>query len=84
MVREPADLFYTAWSLQIGHGPLLEPEATNDLQAETPHDASGGTPASEEPGRLAHACYAFDGKGEGELPLVVGQELEILDDLDLL
>jgi ankyrin repeat protein len=31
---------------------------------------------------LVHARYSFDGSGEGELRLVVGQELEILDDRD--
>jgi hypothetical protein len=36
----------------------------------------------EETGRPAHARYSFDGSGEGELRLVVGQELEILDDRD--
>jgi F-box-like len=35
-----------------------------------------------ETGRPAHARYSFDGRGEGELELAVGQEIEILDDND--
>jgi len=65
-----------------GHDPLMGPDASNYLRAETPSDAFGGALASEETGRLAHARYSFDGKGEGEMPLVIGQELEILDDRD--
>ncbi len=67
-----------------GHDPLLGPDASNYLRAETPSDAFGGALASDEAGsgRLTHARYSFDGKGEGELPLTVGQELEILDDRD--
>ncbi|KAH8995626.1 cortical protein marker for cell polarity-domain-containing protein [Lactarius akahatsu] len=67
-----------------GHDPLLGPDASNYLRAETPSEAFVGALASEEagPGRLTHARYSFDGKGEGELPLTIGQELEILDDRD--
>ena len=32
--------------------------------------------------RPSHARYSFDGKGEGELPLNVGQEVTILNDQD--
>ncbi|KAH9045084.1 cortical protein marker for cell polarity-domain-containing protein [Lactarius hengduanensis] len=78
--EHPAD----ADASNTGHDPLLGPDASNYLRAETPSDAFGGALASEEagPGRLTHARYSFDGKGEGELPLTIGQELEILDDRD--
>lgn len=63
-----------------GHG---EPDGSNYLRAETPSDAMAGLGMGEdEPGRAAHARYSFDGAGEGELPLSVGQELEVLDDRD--
>ena len=65
-----------------GHDPLSGPDASNYLRAETPSDAFGGGLISEETGRPAHARFSFDGTGEGELALVVGQELEILDDHD--
>jgi hypothetical protein len=67
-----------------GHDVLSGPDASNYLRAETPSDAFGGAIGSEETGlgRLTHARYSFDGNGEGELPLSVGQELEILDDRD--
>ena len=65
-----------------GHDPLSGPDASNYLRAETPSDAFGGGLVGEETGRPAHARYSFDGSGEGELALVVGQELEILDDHD--
>jgi hypothetical protein len=65
-----------------GHDPLSGPDASNYVRAETPSDAFGGGLGSEETGRPAHARYSFDGAGEGELSLVVGQELEILDDGD--
>ena len=42
----------------------------------------GGALDGDEPSRPAVARYSFDGKGEGELPLRTGQELEILDDRD--
>lgn len=38
--------------------------------------------AGEEVSRPAHARYSFDGKGEGELPMTAGQEVEVLDDGD--
>jgi len=69
----------------IGHDPFAGPDASNYLRAETPSDAFGGAVGSEETeglGRVTHARYSFDGKGEGELPLNVGQELEILDERD--
>ncbi|VDB95910.1 unnamed protein product [Peniophora sp. CBMAI 1063] len=60
-----------------------EPDGSNYLRAETPNDAMAGLGMGEdEPGRAAHARYSFDGAGEGELPLSVGQELEVLDDRD--
>jgi hypothetical protein len=65
-----------------GHDPLSGPDASNYLRAETPSDAFGGGLVGEETGRPAHARYSFDGTGEGEMALVVGQELEILDDHD--
>ena len=68
-----------------GHDPLSGPDASNYLRAETPSDAFGGALLGSEEtglGRLTHARYSFDGKGEGELPLNVGQELEILDERD--
>ncbi len=66
----------------IGHDPLSGPDASNYLRAETPSDAFGGGLVGEETARPAHARFSFDGSGEGELGLVVGQELEILDDRD--
>jgi len=71
-----------AGASSTGHDLLSGPDASNYLRAETPSDAFGGGLANEESGRPAHARYSFDGTGEGELPLVVGQELEILDDRD--
>jgi hypothetical protein len=65
-----------------GHDPLSGPDASNYLRAETPSDAFGGGLMSDESGRPAHARYSFDIKEEGELPLVVGQEVEVLDDRD--
>ena len=60
---------------------LSDPDASDYLRAETSSDSLGGALVSKETGRcLKHARYSFDGKGEGELPLSVGQELEILDD----
>jgi hypothetical protein len=71
-----------AGASSTGHDPLSGPDASNYLRAETPSDTFGGGLASEETGRPAHARYPFDGTGEGELSLIVGQELEILDDHD--
>lgn len=72
-----------AGASSIGHDPLSGPDASNYLRAETPSDAfGGGLVGGEETGRSAHARYSFDGGGEGELRLVIGQELEILDDRD--
>jgi hypothetical protein len=71
-----------AGASSIGHDHLSGPDASNYLRAETPSDAFGGGLVGEETGRPAHARYSFDGSGEGELRLVVGQELEILDDRD--
>ncbi|KAI6046185.1 cortical protein marker for cell polarity-domain-containing protein [Pisolithus marmoratus] len=59
------------------------PDGSNYLRAETPSDAVIGTmAAAEEYSRPAHARYAFDGTEEGELPLTVGLEVEVLDDKD--
>lgn len=59
------------------------PDGSNYLRAETPSDAVVGTmAAAEEYSRPAHARYAFDGTEEGELPLTVGLEVEVLDDRD--
>lgn len=58
------------------------PDASNFARAETPSDAMGGLLAGEEASRPARARYSFDGKGEGELPMTAGQEIEILDDGD--
>jgi hypothetical protein len=71
-----------AGASSTGHDLLSGPDASNYVRAETPSDAFGGGLGSEETGRPAHARYSFDGAGEGELSLVVGQELEILDDHD--
>ena len=57
------------------------PDASNYLRAQTPSDAIGGM-APEEASRPAHARYSFDGNGEGELPISVGAQLEVLDDRD--
>ena len=62
--------------------PFSGPDASNYLRAETPLDALGGAIDGEETFRPAYARYSFDGKGEGELSLRTGQELEILDDRD--
>ena len=62
--------------------PFSGPDASNYLRAETPSDALGGALDGDEPSRPAYARYSFDGKGEGELALRAGQELEILDDRD--
>lgn len=32
--------------------------------------------------RPSHARYSFDGKGEGELPLTIGQQVTVLNDQD--
>lgn len=58
------------------------PDASNFARAETPSDAIGGALGSEEVSRPARARYSFDGKGEGELSMTAGQEIEILDDGD--
>ncbi|KAH9956897.1 cortical protein marker for cell polarity-domain-containing protein [Russula dissimulans] len=71
-----------AGASSVGHDPLTGPDASNYVRAETPSDAFGGGLVGEETGRPAHARFSFDGEGEGELPLVVGQELEVLDDHD--
>ena len=62
--------------------PFSGPDASNYVRAETPSDALGGGLDGEEQSRPAYARYSFDGKGEGELALRTGQELEILDDRD--
>ncbi|KAH9942312.1 cortical protein marker for cell polarity-domain-containing protein [Epithele typhae] len=62
--------------------PFGGPDASNYVRADTPSDALGGALDGEDHSRPAHARYSFDGKGEGELPLRTGQELEILDDRD--
>lgn len=71
-----------AGASSTGHDLLSGPDASNYVRAETPSDAFGGGLIGEETGRPAHARYSFDGAGEGELSLAVGQELEILDDRD--
>lgn len=63
------------------HGDPFGPDASNYLRAETPSDVMGGM-LGDEMSRPAHARYSFDGAGEGELPLVAGAEVEILDDRD--
>jgi len=64
------------------HDPF-GPDASNYVRAETPSDAMGGIMGTEESSRAAHARYSFDGAGEGELALVTGQEIEVLDDGDV-
>jgi Cortical protein marker for cell polarity len=71
-----------AGASSTGHDLLSGPDASNYVRAETPSDAFGGGLGTEETGRPAHARYSFDGGGEGELSLAVGQEIEILDDND--
>jgi len=71
-----------AGASSVGHDLLTGPDASNYVRAETPSDAFGGGLVGEETGRPAHARYSFDGEGDGELPLAVGQELEVLDDHD--
>ncbi len=58
------------------------PDASNYVRAETPSDAIMGGMAAEDVSRPAHARYSFDGESEGELRLIAGQEIEILDDGD--
>lgn len=58
------------------------PDASNFARAETPSDAIGGIMGGDEPSRPARARYSFDGKGDGELSMTAGQEVEILDDGD--
>lgn len=58
------------------------PDGSNYVRAETPSDAVVGVMSNEETSRPAYARYSFDGVGEGELPLSVGQEIEVLDDGD--
>ncbi|CCM00402.1 uncharacterized protein FIBRA_02432 [Fibroporia radiculosa] len=58
------------------------PDGSNYVRAETPSDAVIGIMNGEETSRPAYARYSFDGVGEGELPLSVGQEIEVLDDGD--
>ncbi len=62
--------------------PFSGPDASNYVRAETPSDALGGAMDGDEPSRPAVARYSFDGKGDGELAVRAGQELEILDDRD--
>ena len=66
----------------VGHDLLTGPDASNYVWAETLSDVFGGGLVSEETGHPAHTHYSFDGEGEGELPLAVGQELEVLNDHD--
>jgi len=54
-------------------------------RAETPLDAAGlagSTVEGDDVGRPARARYSFNGAGEGELQLVAGTELIVLDDKD--
>ena len=62
--------------------PFNGPDASNYVRAETPSDALVGGLDGEDQSRPAYARYSFDGKGDGELALRTGQELEILDDRD--
>jgi hypothetical protein len=52
------------------------------VRAETPSDAVGGILA-EETSRPARARFSFEATGEGELSMLAGAELEILDDRDM-
>jgi len=65
-----------------GRDPLSGPNVSNYLCTKTPCDAFGGSLVGKETGHPAHARYSFNGSGEGEMALVIGQELEILDDRD--
>ncbi|KIY50189.1 hypothetical protein FISHEDRAFT_64862 [Fistulina hepatica ATCC 64428] len=58
------------------------PDESNYVRAETPSDAIHGTLLGGEASRPAHVRYSFDGHGEGELPLLAGDEVEVLDDRD--
>jgi len=77
-----ASIATDAGALSSGHDPLSGPDASNYLHAKTPCDAFGGGLVSEETGCPIHARYSFDGSGKGEMALVIGQELEILNDRD--
>jgi len=56
------------------------------MRADTPSDALGGGETGEnelgDVNRPTHARYSFAGGAEGELPVVAGQEVIILDDRD--
>jgi hypothetical protein len=58
------------------------PDDSDFARAVTPSDAIYGGAANEGMSRPAYARYSFDGKGEGELALVSGQEVEVLEDRD--
>lgn len=47
----------------------------------TPSDG-GHNVSGDEPVRVAHARFSFDGAEQGELPLSAGTEVHILDDRD--
>ncbi|KAI0793263.1 cortical protein marker for cell polarity-domain-containing protein [Abortiporus biennis] len=74
----------TSASERLDRDPFaMDVDGSNYQRAETPSDAIMGTMiGEEEPSRPAHARYSFDGEGEGELRLVAGQEIEVLDDGD--
>ena len=59
-----------------------EHDGDNFQRADTPSDAVAFGMATDEQLRPGHARYSFDGAGEGELPLVEGMSLDILDDRD--
>ncbi|KDQ21696.1 hypothetical protein BOTBODRAFT_99589 [Botryobasidium botryosum FD-172 SS1] len=78
-----------AYETNQGDTSHMQTEAEHDgsgwHRAETPLDAAGlagSTLDGEEQGRSARARYSFDGAGEGELQLVAGTELTVLDDRD--
>lgn len=56
------------------------------VRSDTPSDAQGGAVAGDgeygDVNRPTHARYSFAGGADGELPVVAGQEVIVLDDRD--
>ncbi|PCH43711.1 hypothetical protein WOLCODRAFT_153770 [Wolfiporia cocos MD-104 SS10] len=77
--KEPETAGVAAASAE--HDDPFGPDGSNYVRAETPSEAIAGT-MGEESGRPAFVRYAFEGTGEGEIPLIAGQEVEVLDDND--
>jgi len=69
-------------AVTAAEGDPFGPDDSDFARAVTPSDAIYGGAAGEGTRRPAYARYSFDGKGEGELPLASGQEVEVLEDRD--